>query len=238
MVLLQENFKFLKKNNSHTIAIIPARGGSKRLLGKNIMLFGDLPLLTHSILCAKKQNFIDEVYVSTDDEAIKEVALKFGALVVDRPSDISGDLEPTVSALKHVLQCIDSNVENVFLLQPTNPLRPENLLEDAFSAFQEGNHDSLFTVSQNHQKLGKIIEDKFIPFNYEIGQRSQDLDPLYFENGLLYITKAELILNNNIISENAYPMIVNHPFANVDIDTQEDFDYAEYLFNKHIKHNS
>lgn len=238
MVLLQENFKFLKKNNLHTIAIIPARGGSKRLPGKNIMLFGDLPLLAHSILCAKKQSFIDEVYVSTDDDAIKEVALKFGALIIDRPLEISGDLEPTVSALKHVLQSIHSKVENVFLLQPTNPLRPENLLEDAFSVYQNGNYNSLFTVSQNHQKLGKIIEEKFIPFNYKIGQRSQDLEPLYFENGLLYITKAELILNDVIISENAYPMKVIHPFANVDIDTQEDFDYAEYLFNKLIKHNS
>jgi N-acylneuraminate cytidylyltransferase len=86
-----------------------------------------------------------------------------------------------------------------------------------------------FTVTQNHQKFGEIKSGIFIPFNYEIGQRSQDLKPLYFENGLLYITKAALILENRIISEKAFPYLVNHIFAKVDIDTQEDFDYAAFF---------
>lgn len=215
-----------------TIAIIPARGGSKRLPGKNVKLLGELPLIAHSILYAQKQSFIDDVYVSTDDEAIKKVALEYGAKVVDRPSAISGDLEPTVSALKHVLQSIEDNVENVILLQPTNPLRPENLLNEAFEIFSKNNYDSLFTVTRNHQKFGRIVNDQFVPFNYEVGQRSQDLEPLYFENGLLYITKASLIVQDIIISNEAFPLIVNHPFANVDIDTQEDFDYALYLYQK------
>lgn len=217
-----------------TIAIIPARGGSKRLPGKNIMELGQLPLIAHSILYAKKQDFIDEVYVTTDDEAIKNVSLKFGALVIDRPSEISGDEEPTVSALKHVLQSIDPDVENVILLQPTNPLRPENLLQDAFSVYQNGNYNSLFTVTRNHQKFGKISNNQFVPYNYEIGQRSQDLEPLYFENGLLYITKTSLIRENIIISQDAFPLEVGHPFAGVDIDTQEDFDYALYLYHKFV----
>ena len=76
------------------------------------------------------------------------------------------------------------------------------------------------------------MDNKFKPFNYEIGQRSQDLEPLFFENGLLYITKAKLILDDVIISENAFPLEVNHIFANVDIDTNEDFEYAKYLLNK------
>ena len=217
-----------------TIAIIPARGGSKRLPGKNIMALGQLPLIAHSILYAKKQDFIDEVYVTTDDEAIKDVSLKLGALVIDRPSEISGDEEPTVSALKHVLQNVSPEVVNVILLQPTNPLRPENLLQEAFSVYQNGNYNSLFTVTRNHQKFGKISNNQFVPFNYEIGQRSQDLEPLYFENGLLYITKASLILQDTIISNEAFPLIVDHPFTNVDIDTQDDFDYALYLYHKFV----
>lgn len=215
-----------------TIAIIPARGGSKRLPGKNVKPLGELPLIAHSIQYAQKNAFIDEVYVSTDDEAIKKTALQYGAKVIDRPVTLSGDMEPTVSALKHVLENLTQEVENIILLQPTNPLRPENLLKEAFTIFIEKGCDSLFTVSRNHQKFGKIINDTFVPFNYEIGQRSQDLEPLYFENGLLYISKAKLILNNIIISENAFPLIVAHTFANVDIDTQEDFEYAEYLLNK------
>ena len=214
-----------------TIAIIPARGGSKRLYQKNIRLIGGIPLLVHSILYAQANSeIIDEIYVSTNDEETKKIALQFGAKVIDRPESLSGDLEPTVTALKHVLESINVEVENVILLQATNPLRPESLLKDAFEIYQKEQYDSLFTVSGNHKKFGKIVDHKFIPFNYEIGQRSQDLEPLFFENGLLYITKAKLIFEDIIISKDALPFEVNHTFASVDIDTQEDFDYAEYLF--------
>ena len=216
-----------------TIAIIPARRGSKRLPNKNILSLAGIPLIVHSILYAQKhKDIIDEIYVSTNDEIVKNIALQYGAKVIDRPESLSGDLEPTVSALRHVLESLDCEVGNVVLLQPTNPLREENLLKEAFEIYQKQNCDSLFTVSQNHQKLGKIKDNTFVPFNYEIGQRSQDLEPLFFENGLLYITKASLILNEIIISENAFPFKVNSIFANADIDTQDDLEYAEYLFKK------
>ncbi|WP_396186017.1 cytidylyltransferase domain-containing protein [Flavobacterium sp.] len=222
-----------------TIAIIPARGGSKRLPNKNILSFGGIPLIAHSILYAQKNsNIIDEIYVSTDDIAIKKIALQFGAQVIDRPENLSGNLEPTFTALQHVLETLDFEVENVVLLQATSPLREEKLLAEAFEIYHKGNYDSLFTVSRNHQKLGKIERNQFIPFHYEIGQRSQDLEPLYFENGLLYITKASLILQDSIISETAYPLKVNSIFANVDIDTYEDLEYAEYLYQKLTTHNS
>lgn len=216
-----------------TIAIIPARGGSKRLPQKNIKILGEIPLLAHSILYAQaNKEIIDEIYVSTEDNEIKKIALEFGAKVIDRPENISGDTEPTVSALRNALEQINEPVENVVLLQATNPLRPQSLLNEAFAYYQKEKCNSLFTVSRNHQKFGKIADNKFIPYNYEIGQRSQDLEPLFFENGLLYITKTALILDNIIISENAFPFEINHIFAEVDIDTQEDFDYAEYLLSK------
>lgn len=218
-----------------TIAIIPARGDSKRLPTKNILSLGGIPLLVHSILYAQANTeIIDDIYVSTDNKEIKRVALEHGAKVIDRPANLSGDLEPTITALKHVLENIET-VENVVLLQPTNPLRPENLLREAFELYQKENYNSLFTVTRNHQKFGKIIQRKFVPHNYEIGQRSQDLEPLYFENGLLYITKASLIFDDIIISQDAFPFEINHIFANVDIDTQEDFDYTQYLYNKYIQ---
>ena len=219
------------------IAIIPARGGSKRLPNKNSLLLDGIPLIVHSIMYAQQNaNLIDAIFVSTDDERIKEIALKYGAQVIERPTELSGDLEPTVSALKHCLESInDASIENVILLQPTNPLRPENLFQQAFKTYHKNNYDSLFTVTENHQKLGKIVSNKFLPFNYEIGQRSQDLVPLYFENGLLYISKVKAILNDEIITKYAFPYVVNNSFANVDIDTQEDFDYAEYLLKKSKK---
>jgi N-acylneuraminate cytidylyltransferase len=216
------------------IAIIPARGGSKRLPNKNILLLDGIPLIAHSIIYAlNNKTIIDDVFVSTDDEKIKEIALQFGAKVIDRPVELAGDSEPTVSALKHCLEVINDNeIENVILLQPTNPLRAESLVQQAFETYQKNNYDSLFTVTESHQKLGKIVSNKFLPFNYEIGQRSQDLELLFFENGLLYISKAKAILNDEIITKNAFPYVVNNSYANIDIDTQEDFDYAEYLLKK------
>ncbi|MFV8335247.1 cytidylyltransferase domain-containing protein [Flavobacterium sp. RSP29] len=222
-----------------TIAIIPARGNSKRLLNKNLLLLGGIPLLAHSILFAQKNRaIIDEIYVTTNNEAIKNIALQYGVAVIDRPEAISGDLEPTISCIQHVLETIPDAVETVVLLQPTNPLRPENLLQEAFERFCTNDVDSLITVSRNHQKLGKIRNSCFESFNYTIGQRSQDLEPLYFENGLLYISTAKLIREGTIVSENSFPYEVNHIFTTVDIDTQEDFDYAAYLYQKFITDHS
>jgi len=232
----QKNSLFLPLNLTDlmkTIAVIPARGGSKRLPDKNILLLGGIPLIAHSIIAARTSNAeIDEVFVSTDNAKIKEIALSYGAKVIERPDHLSGDFEPTVTALKHVVETLPFTVENVLLLQPTNPLRPHNLIADSLHIFKESNADSLMTVTQNSQKFGKIKNNSFLPFNYTIGQRSQDLEPLYFENGLLYITKASLILQEKMMGEHPFPMIINHAFAHVDIDSQEDLEYATYLFNK------
>jgi CMP-N-acetylneuraminic acid synthetase len=220
------------------IVIIPARGGSKRLPHKNTMLLGGIPLLVHTIAYAKKnQDIVNEIYVSTDDPLIKKIALEQGVQVIDRPVDIAGDLEPTITALQHILESIEDEVANVIVLQPTNPLRPENLLTEAFAKFISSQSTSLFTVSRNKHKLGAIVQDRFIPMNYKTGQRSQDLATLYFENGLLYICQAQQIMKGEIINEDSYPYLVKHIFSNVDIDTQDDFDYAEYLFEKFLKPN-
>lgn len=221
------------------IAVIPARGGSKRLPNKNILSLGGIPLIAHSILAAQKSSdCIDAIYVSTDHAEIKKIALAYGAKVIERPSELSGDFEPTVTALKNVLENIDFNVDHVILLQPTNPLRPPHLIEDAFQVFNENKADSLMTVSLNHQKFGKIQDNTFTPFNYSIGQRSQDLEPLYFENGLLYIIKSALILQEKLVGTKHFPMIVEHPFATVDIDDQADLDYAAYLYQKYNSTNT
>ncbi|MFV8440710.1 cytidylyltransferase domain-containing protein [Flavobacterium sp. LB2P44] len=221
------------------IAIIPARGGSKRLPNKNSLLFGGIPLIAHSILYAQKNNdIVDEIYVSTDDAAIKKIALDYGAQVIDRPVYLSGDFEPTLTAVQHALDVIPYTVDTVLLLQVTNPLRPEHLLREAFERYRISDFDSLFTVTRNHQKLGKILNHSFKPYNYTLGQRSQELEPLYFENGLLYISKVKLIREGKIFSENSLPYEVNHIFATVDIDTQDDFDYAAYLYQKFITYNS
>lgn len=216
------------------IVIIPVRGGSKRLPRKNIRLLHGIPLLAHSILFAKLYpEIIDEIYVSTDDADIKEVALEFGAKVIDRPEELAGDLVPTLPVLTDVLHQIGADdIDNVILLQATNPLRSRDLLTRAWKIYTdpELKLKSLFTVSRSFSKLAKIENNKYIPWNYVLGQRSQDLDPLYYENGVLYISSKENILNNVLLDADAYPMIL--PELTVDIDTIEEFEHAEWLFSK------
>ncbi|SCY39873.1 acylneuraminate cytidylyltransferase family protein [Flavobacterium caeni] len=212
------------------IAIIPARGGSKRLPGKNVKPLDGSPLIAHSIQYAKANpSLISEIYVSTDYRQIAETAIRHGAKVIPRPEALSGDHEPTVTVLGHVLDTIQTQATDVALLQPSNPLRPKKLFEEAFVCCHECGKDSLFTVGRNHDKLGEIEGDMVVQFNYEPGQRSQDLAPLYFEDGLSYISRSRRILDGMIMGSDAIPFVVEHPFGRVDIDTADDFAYAAFL---------
>ena len=215
-----------------TIVVIPARGGSKRLPKKNIKILGGIPLIAHSILYAQdNKSIIDDIYVSTDDADIKKITLDYGAKVINRPKIISGDDAQTISAIQHTLTNIGDDIENIITLQATNPLRPKNLLKEAFEIYKNGYHESLLTISRNHKKLGYISNKKFTPLNYKIGQRSQDINKIFFENGLLYISKRKLILEGAIFNNDSYPFLVANNSI-IDIDTQEDLNYAEYLIRK------
>ena len=218
------------------ITVIPARGGSKRFPGKNTHILNGLPLICHSIEYSLKNPKISGTYVSTDADDIKQISKAGGAEIIDRPAEFAGDYATTASAMKHAARYLmDKGVDFDFvvLLQATNPLRPKGLLNEAIDIIEKGENDSLFTVNKSEKKLGKIIEGKFVPWNYKFGQRSQDLDPLYYENGLLYITKKELLLQEIIEGPTAYPLVVEHPFGEVDIDTVEDFRFAEYMLNQY-----
>lgn len=218
------------------VTIIPARGGSKRFPGKNTHLLNGMPLICHSIDFSLKNPKISGTYVSTDADDIKQISKVGGAEIIDRPAEFAGDYATTASAMKHAVMCLmDKGVEFDFvvLLQATNPLRPKGLLNEALGIIEKGENDSLFTVNRSEKKLGRIIDGKFVPWNYMFGQRSQDLAPLYYENGLLYITKKELLLQEIIEGPTAYPLVVEHPFGDVDIDTVEDFHYAEYMLNQY-----
>lgn len=218
------------------ITIIPARGGSKRFQGKNTHVLAGKPLICHSIDYSLHNPNIIGTYVSTDSENIKKISVAAGAEIIDRPAELADDFATTAAAMKHAVEFLMGKgvvFDAVILLQATNPLRPKNLLNDAISILEKGENDSLFTVNRSEKKLGKIIDGKFVPWNYKFGQRSQDLAPLFYENGLLYITKKELLLKEIIEGPTAYPLIVDHPYGKVDIDTVEDFHYAEYILNQY-----
>lgn len=220
------------------VTIIPARGGSKRFPGKNIHPFLGKPLIAHSIMCSEDCVKVKKTFVSTDDDEIKNVSLQFGAEIIDRPCELGSDYATSAEVMKNAVEQLVAkgfDFDYVLLLQATNPLRPAHLLEDAISIIERTKVDSLMTVSRSELKLGKIVNNHFLPWNYHFGQRSQDLEPLYYENGMLYITSKELLLQGKIVSEDMYPMVVDHIFGEVDIDTRADMEYAEYVAKSYEK---
>lgn len=238
-MVFQDNFNSTTNKGDKIICIIPARGQSKRLPGKNIIDFFGKPLIAHSIITAKKSKYIQEIFVTTDDEEIANISISYGAKVIKRPRNISTDFSTTFSAIKHALdqeEIKELNPLAILMLQPTSPLRPLNLLEEGIVSFLKSidEVDSLISVSLNTNKIGKIENDGFIPLSYAVGQRSQDLEPTYFENGLLYILKVDVILNKgNLFGGNIKTLIINSPYSDVDIDTREDLDWAKFIGKKY-----
>jgi N-acylneuraminate cytidylyltransferase len=223
------------------IAIIPARGGSKRLPGKNIKLFGNYPLIAYSIERALRSSNIKQVYVSTDDDEIETVAERYGASVIRRPEDLASDTSTTTSALIHCLQHIHSEgfqPKGIITLQATNPLRDKDLIDDCIDLFEQNEVviDSLITVSENKHKLGRLKSGFYEPATYTPEQRSQDIEALYYENGLLYITKPDVLLNDGIFGKRIYTYITQGIYTTVDIDTIEDFEIGEILLEKYKQH--
>lgn len=219
----------------NTVAFIPARGGSERLKNKNLLDFNGKPLLYYAIAYAQKCG-IDKIVVSTDDQEISSVALKYGAEVIIRPDNLSGNMATTASAAQYTLEEIEKKgykCDAFITLQPTNPLRTVNLMNDCLRIYNEGELDSVITVSKNDKKLGSIENGYYQALNYNTGQRSQDLDKSYYENGLIYISKPDLILEGDIFGERIKTVEVNDLKLLIDIDYTEEFEIAEFLYNRY-----
>ncbi len=217
------------------IVVIPARGGSKRLPRKNILDLAGIPLICHSIFYAKREIPQIPIFVSSDDEGILSLAETSDTIPIRRPDELAGDYSTTAAVLKHASKWIQDRgykYEYMILLQCTNPLRPDGLINEAINLIDKNCFTSLLSVSSVIEKLGKIVDNKFVPWNYTFGQRSQELEPLYKENGLIYISHKDLIEQGKIIDNNTFPMIVDHVFSSIDIDTIEDFKKAEYFLIK------
>ena len=217
--------------------IIPARKGSKRFPGKNKALLQGIPLIQHSVQFALDEGVLPEqIWVNSDDEEILLLAKNLGVNSYARLPHLADDYASTASVLEDQVVFFKENQlasDAIILLQVTNPLRPKGLIRNAVQLFEQSTRSSLCTFSALNKKFGAIQDQLFIPKNYSPGQRMQDLEPLYFENGLLYISTSSLILDQKmIIGEDVYPMVIDHVYAQVDIDEPDDLLLAEFLIDK------
>ncbi|MFW1839165.1 cytidylyltransferase domain-containing protein [Acinetobacter gyllenbergii] len=220
-------------------ALIPARGGSKRLPRKNIKLLGDKPLIAWSIEVAKASKYIDQVVVSTDDEEIKLISEQYGAEVPFlRPEHLSNDQASSFDAIKHTIDFLqlDQPKELIVLLQPTSPLRLVSELNTALEFFISKNAKGIVSISETeHSPMWSntlpengCMSDFIRP---EVqGKRSQDLPKFFRLNGSIYIYETLSLLKQEKIffDENVYGFETSLETA-IDIDTALDFLVAEII---------
>jgi CMP-N-acetylneuraminic acid synthetase len=212
--------------------IIPARGGSKRFPQKNIHLLNGVPLIAHSILFALKSFDKTNIWVNTDDDEIALVADNYGVNITMRPKELGSDTASTADVLFFQSTFFYNNnipCDAMILLQATNPIRPQNLIQFSISEFEKNNRNSLASFSSLNRKFGKINNSFYTPTNYKPGQRMQDIEPDYFENGLIYITKIDSIQQKEIITLDVFPLLIDDEESLVDIDELKDMLFAEFL---------
>lgn len=214
-------------------AIIPARGGSKGVPGKNIRLLAGKPLLCWTVEHAARSSRIDRVIVSTDDDAIATTAVSQGAEVVRRPFDISGDRASSESALLHALDALREREGYepalVVFMQCTSPLRGRRDLDDAIERFLKEDADSLLAVVPIQKFFWHKTEDGPAALNYEYAARPPhgDLPVYYHETGSFYIMRPALLRETGLRLGGKIVMYAMAGETAVDIDTEEDFLLAE-----------
>ncbi len=224
-----------------TVAIIPARGGSKRLPGKNIKPLAGKPLIAWTIEAAIESNCFDKVVVSTENSEIASVAVAYGAEVPClRPANLATDSTPTGPVLEHMSKFIEArekiNIEALCLLQPTSPLRLVKDIITSKKLFEEKSADAVVSVVEADTKLSI---SNYLPADLSLNgfiseiKRTQDSKRLYQLNGAIYWMKRCLIddLSKIYRGHSSYAYVM--PAENsVDIDTEFDFAWGEFLLGR------
>ena len=219
--------------NKTFLAIIPARGGSKRLPRKNILDLCGKPLISWSIEAALKSKYISKVVVSSDDEEILNISSNFGADIIKRPYELANDTATTFDAIKHTINNLEK-YDYIVLLQPTSPLRNENQIDEAIELLEEKQADAIVSVSEmDHSPLWSNIlpeDGNMRGFLREeiLNKRSQDLEKYYRLNGAVYICKTDKLLENKsfFLKDNIFAYIMDKKNS-IDIDEEIDFLFAQ-----------
>lgn len=222
------------------LAIIPARGGSKRLPGKNTRLLNGKPLIQWSIEAALEVEDVSKVLVSTDCEDIAEISRRAGAEVpFIRPTDLAEDESKTADVVRHAIEYCAKRGEKydfILLLQPTSPLRNSEHIKESISFLRMINADAVVSVCKcEHSPLWTNVlpvdlsMDKFVS-NEIKSTRSQDLPIYYRLNGAIYLTSISRFYEENslFLSSNAYGFVMDSK-CSVDIDHELDFILAETI---------
>jgi len=223
------------------LALITARGGSKRLPGKNLKLLGGKPMIVWSIDAAKNIGEICDILVSTDDPQIAAVSLAAGAQVPWlRPAELATDNASSVDVSLHALDWYEKNrgpVDGVLLLQPTSPFRTPRVICKGIELFHGNSLETILAVTRIHvhpKWVLKLEGQHLLPYatGSEPVPLNQDLPQVYIATGSLFlIAPAVLRSSRSFLGAKAIPLEIESPHEALDIDTEWDFKIAEMVAN-------
>ncbi|WP_055435388.1 cytidylyltransferase domain-containing protein [Lacinutrix algicola] len=223
------------------LGIIPARGGSKGIPGKNIKMLAGKPLLEYTWEVASKSKQLSKVILSTEDDAIIKVGNALGITIpFKRPSSLSEDKSPTLGVIQHALEFYKAKGEvfdAVCLLQVTSPFRTVAFLDKAIETFIQAKTDALVSVLEvPHEfnphwtfKANENNELQIATGEKQIISRRQDLPKTYHRDGSIYLTKIDVILKGNSLFGDSISYVVSNRETHVNIDTIEDWEKAETI---------
>jgi len=233
-------------NGKRCLGVIPARGGSKRLPRKNIMMLAGKPLIQWTIEAGLDSRVIDRLIVSTDNIEISEVARACGADVpFMRPAKLATDYSSAYSVLEHSYQTLQVQGESydyIVMLQPTSPLRTSRHIDEAAKLIMDKAADGVLGVTEiNHpiQWCNSLPESKeMVNFIDKaiVGTQSQQFEKRYCLNGAIYITCTNRMLKekSHVYGSSMFAFIMER-VDSIDIDSAIDFELAEFLISKQKK---
>ena len=230
------------------LGVIPARGGSKGVLKKNIKPLNGKPLIGYTIEAALNSNLAATI-VSTDNDEIADVSRSFGADVpFMRPDELATDSAKSLPVIQHALEFMENKLgeqfDAVLMLQPTTPYRTTEDINKSISILENSGADSVISVVDvegHHPARMKFLEgDKLIDPDYceaYENQPRQELEPMYIRNGAIYLTRRATLLNNSFKGNDCRALVMSAT-QSVNIDTVLDFEYAEFLASKQVHENT
>ena len=222
------------------LAIIPARGGSKRLPRKNILDLNGKPLIAYSINAGLRSKYVNKVIVTSDNQEILNISQQYGAEVIKRPSYLASDTSTSFDVIKHTIENLEQ-YDYVILLQATSPLRTFININKAIELLNEKNADAIVSVCEmEHSPLwANILNDDLNMNNFlkdeTLNRRSQDLEKYYRINGAIYICKTDKLLSKKsfFLKDNIFAYIMDRKYS-IDIDEEIDFIVAQSIMEKYI----
>ena len=221
------------------VCVIPARGGSKGLPGKNVKMFCEKPLIAHTIEHAKQSKYIDRIIVSTEDEKIAQISLEYGAEVpFMRPMELAGDSSSTVDVLLHAINWLEREDQYAFdillLLHTTTPLRSVEDINKTISLMVEENADNVFSVVEAHRNpyFNMVEEDSdgFVMLVREGCFSTRQAAPkVYDMNASIYVWWKNVLKEGKKIFLKKTKVYIMPKERSIDIDDDLDFQIAEFL---------